>query len=209
MTGIGDMGFYGVLTNPLVGYEELARVMVSRGLKIIQLRMKGASEEEVVSTARRLREIIPDGVTFIVNDHPEIAARVGADGVHLGQDDMPFDEARRIVGPDAVIGLSTHNPRQTVDACAVGPDYIGVGPVWATPTKKNPDPAIGIDGMRAMLDLATVPAVVLGGIDHSNVAEVIAGGARNVCAVRCINASKDPGAELDRMIAALGEKKKG
>ncbi len=155
------MGFYGILTDPAVGYEELARVMVDRGLTIIQLRMKGAPPDEVVATAHRLRDIIPPRVAFIINDSPKIAALVGADGVHLGQDDMPYREAREIVGPDAVIGLSTHNPAQTRAACALGPDYIGVGPVYATPTKKRPDPVIGLDGMREMLALATAPGAEL------------------------------------------------
>lgn len=198
------MGLYGILTDPVVGYEELARVMVERGLKIIQLRMKDVDPGEVTSVARAIREIVPPGVSFVVNDDPRIAAEVEADGVHLGQDDMPYEEARRIVGPDAIIGLSTHNPDQTRRACALRPDYIGVGPVWATPTKKNPDPVIGIDGMREMLGLATVPAVVLGGIDHSNVGEVVAGGAANLCAVRCINGSRDPGGEIDRLLRAMG-----
>jgi len=203
MRDLRDMGLYGILTNPVVGYERLAEIMVAKGLKIIQLRMKDAPRAEVVAVARRLRGIVPAGVAFIVNDDPEIALEVAADGVHLGQDDMPYPRAREIMGPGAIIGLSTHNPDQTRSACALGPDYVGVGPVYATPTKRNPDPVIGLDGMRAMLGLATVPAVVLGGIDHSNAREVLDGGARNICAVRCINASDHPGAEIDRLLAAL------
>ena len=200
---IDDPGFYGILTDPVVGYRRLASVMVECGVEVIQLRMKEVAAADVVETARALRKIIPPGVLFVVNDHPEIAREVGADGVHLGQDDMPFDAARAILGPDAVIGLSTHNPEQTRAACALGPSYIGVGPVFATPTKKNPDPVIGLDGMRQMLELATVPAIVLGGIDHDNVAQVLDAGARNICAVRCINRSGDPTAELGRMQRAI------
>ncbi len=195
MTKIGKIGFYGILTNPVVGYERLAEVMVERGVRIIQLRMKDASPTEILSMARKIRRIVPRGTTFIVNDDPEIARDVGACGVHLGQDDMPYGEARKIVGSDAVIGLSTHNPAQTAAACALKPDYIGVGPVHSTPTKKNPDPVIGLGAMKEMLSIATVPAVVLGGIDHDNLAKVLGAGAQNVCAVRCINDSKDPGAE--------------
>ena len=118
---------------------------------------------------------------------------------------MPYREAREIVGDEAIVGLSTHNPDQTRAACALGPDYIGVGPVYATPTKKIPDPVLGLDGMRAMLDLATVPAVCLGGIDHGNARDVLMAGAKNICAVRCINASQTPAEELDRMLGLLGE----
>jgi thiamine-phosphate pyrophosphorylase len=201
-----EIGLYGILTDPLVGWERLAEVMVEKGLKIIQLRMKGAPVDAVERTARAVRAVVPPGVIFIVNDDPRIARDVGADGVHLGQGDAPIDEARAILGPEAIIGLSTHNPDQTRAACALRPAYIGVGPVYPTPIKKNPDPVIGLDGMAAMLALATVPAVVLGGIDHSNVRDVLAAGARNVCAVRCVNRSADPGAEIDRLLAAIAER---
>jgi len=198
-----DPGFYGILTEPTVGYQRLAEVMVECGVAVIQLRMKEVPEREVRRTAEALRRIIPDSTLFIVNDDPEIARDVGADGVHLGQDDMAHDEARRIVGPGAVIGLSTHSPQQTRDACALGPSYVGVGPVYATPTKKDPDPVIGLGGMRQMLELATVPAIVLGGIDHENAGQVLDAGARNICAVRCVNRSTDPAAELRRMQRAI------
>ena len=201
-----EIGLYGILTDPVVGYERLAEIMVQKGLRIIQLRMKGAPRAEVVAIARRVRAVVPPGVAFIVNDDPEIAVEVGAAGVHLGQGDLPYADARRIVGDAAIVGLSTHNPSQTEAACALGPDYIGVGPVFATPTKKIPDPVIGLDGMRRMLAIATVPAVVLGGIDQGNAAAVVAAGAENLCAVRCINGSPEPGAEIDRILAVLRDR---
>ncbi len=194
-----EFGLYGILTNPVVGYERLAEAMVAHKIRFIQLRMKDAPREEVLKTARNVRDIVTGESLLIVNDDPEIAAEVGADGVHLGQDDMPFEEARRIVGEDAIIGLSTHNPDQTTSACVLKPDYIGVGPVYATPTKKIPDPPLGIDGMKEMLRLATVPAVVLGSIDETNASGVLAGGARNICCVRYINQSEEPGRELQRI----------
>jgi thiamine-phosphate pyrophosphorylase len=173
--------------------------MVEAGLRIIQLRMKDVPAHDVRRTAEKLRKIIPPEVAFIVNDDPAIARDTGADGVHLGQGDMPYPQARALLGNEAIIGLSTHNPQQTRDACALLPDYIGVGPVFATPTKKIPDPDIGLDGMAAMLAVATVPAVCLGGIDHSNVRAVLEAGARNICAVRCINASATPRQEIARL----------
>lgn len=199
-----DFGFYGILTHPRDGYERLAAVMVDRAVPYIQLRMKHAPRVEVARTARALRRIVEGPSKLIINDDPEIARDEGADGVHLGQDDLPFAEARRIVGPHAIIGLSTHNPGQTLAACALGPGYIGVGPVHTTPTKDIPDPVLGLDGMARMIELATVPAVAIGGIDLDNAAAVIAAGARNLCAVRAINQADDPGAALDRMLALLG-----
>ena len=197
------IGLYGILTDPVVGYERLASFMAAKGLRVIQLRMKDTPRAEIVAVARRVRAVVPAGVAFIVNDDPEIAVEVGADGVHLGQDDTPYADARRLLGERAIIGLSTHNPGQVAAACALAPDYIGVGPVFATPTKKIPDPPIGLDGMRQMLGIATVPAVAIGCIDHGNVTQVVAAGAHNLCAVRCINGSTDPGAEIDRMLVVL------
>ncbi len=198
-----EFGLYGILTDPRVGYERLAEILVSRGVRFIQLRIKGAPREEVVRVGRSLRPRIGGGSAFIVNDDPEAAAEVGADGVHLGQGDPPYARARALLGPRAIIGLSTHNPAQTRAACALGPDYIGVGPVFPTPTKAQPDPVIGLDGMRAMLSLADRPAVVLGGIDETNLSGVLAAGARNVCAVRALNRAADPAAALDRLLAIL------
>lgn len=203
MGKISEIGFYGILTKPVVGYSQLATTMVNKGVKIIQLRMKNVPRDEILATAKELRAIIPSSVYFIVNDDAHIANEVKADGVHLGQADMSYSDARQIVGPDAIIGLSTHNPVQTQNACGLSPDYIGIGPVYVTPTKKFPDPVLGIEGMKAMLKVATVPAVCLGGIDHSNINAVLGGGAKNICAVRCINASLTPEIELDKMIAQI------
>jgi thiamine-phosphate pyrophosphorylase len=200
---LAELGFYGILSNPVLAYEQLAEIMVEHGVRIIQLRMKQQPRHEVEAVAHRLRRIIPSGHLFIVNDDPEIAREVGADGVHLGQDDMGYDAARRIVGTDAVIGLSTHNPDQTRAACTLAPDYIGVGPVFTTPTKQIPDPVIGLDGMAEMLGLATVPAVAIGGIDLDNAGQVVAAGARNLCAVRAVNRAADPGVVIERFHAII------
>ncbi len=203
MSGKPDFGVYGILTNPIVGYERLAAVMVENGVRYIQLRMKEQTKDLVKKTAERLRRIITAPSLFIINDDPTIAREVGADGVHLGQDDLSFGEARALLGDGAVIGLSTHTPDQTRAACAEGPDYIGVGPVYATPTKNIPDPVIGLDGMREMITVATCPAVAIGGIDLENLPLVLESGARNVCAVRCVNQAAEPDAVLKAMMRTL------
>lgn len=186
-------GFYAILTAPLRGYEYCTKVLVDAEVPFVQLRMKDVSPGDILPTAQLMRRITLDSNTkFIVNDYPELARDCGADGVHIGQDDMPIHVVRRIVGPDAIIGLSTHSPDQTKAACALGPDYIGIGPVFPTPTKRNPDPVIGIDGMRRMLAAATVPAVVIGGIDLSNVQQVLDAGAKNFCMVRQFTQSEEP-----------------
>lgn len=187
-----NSGIYGILTDPLVGYERLTEIMIEQGIRVIQLRMKERPRAEVVGTATKLRAMIPPDVLFIINDDPSIARETGADGVHLGQDDMPYDQARVILGPAAVIGLSTHSRAQAVAACLQCPDYIGIGPVWPTPTKKNPDQALGLETMAWMVRAATVPSVCLGSIDLSNAGQVFQAGARMICAVRCVNQARDP-----------------
>ena len=196
-------GFYGILTEPRVGHERLAAIMVEQGVAFVQLRMKDAPYEEVLDMARRLRPIIRGDSRFIINDDPRLAAEVGADGLHLGQDDMAYLEARSLLGADAIIGLSTHSPAQTRAACALDPDYIGVGPVYATPTKRIADPVIGLQGLKEMLAESTVPAVAIGGIDHVRAQEVLAAGASNLCAVRCINQAEDPARALERILQLI------
>lgn len=163
MNKIDTIGFYGILTNPVVGYEKLAAIMVEAGVTIIQLRMKDSSRNDIFETAKKVKTVIPSHVAYIINDDVEMAKELKSDGVHLGQSDMAYAEARNVLGNGPIIGLSTHNPNQTKAACALNPDYIGVGPVYATPTKKIPDPVLGIEGMQEMLKVATVPAVCLGG----------------------------------------------
>ncbi len=204
MTTAPDFGFYGILTHPRLGYRRLAAILVQRQVPYIQLRMKRVPRVEVARKARELRRIVVGPSKLIINDDPEIARDEGADGVHLGQEDMPLPDARAIVGPDAIIGLSTHNLDQTRAACALQPDYIGVGPVYTTPTKDIPDPVLGLDRMADMIAAATVPAVAIGGIDLHNLPDVLAAGARNLCAVRAINGAEDPAAALDTMLEMMG-----
>lgn len=186
-------GLYAILTDPVKGYEYMTRLLVDFEVPFIQLRMKNTPPEVILATAEKLRAITAGTRSrFIINDYPDIAAKVNADGVHLGQEDLSFPAARAIVGPNAIIGLSTHSPAQTITACALCPDYIGIGPVFPTPTKIKPDPAIGIDGMIKMIATATVPHVAIGGIDSSNLRDVLAAGARNFCMIRQIMHVSDP-----------------
>jgi len=193
-------GFYSVLTDPVKGYEYMTSLLVDSGAAFVQLRMKDAPREVVVDTALKMRKITDGaGTRFIVNDDPHIAVEVGADGVHVGQGDISYREVREIVGDDMIVGISTHNPQQTRDACIQQPDYIGIGPVWATPTKKIADPAIGIGGMKEMLAASTVPGVCIGGIDLTNLPQVLEAGAKNFCMVRQFTQSGDPAAVLKDM----------
>ena len=192
-----DFGFYLVITNPVVGYAKCAEAAVRAGVKIIQLRMKHAARDEILREAREMRRVTAGTETlFIVNDDPSIAAEAEADGVHVGQDDLPPADVRARFPGLRIVGLSTHNPAQVAASRAQPIDYIGVGPVYATPTKDIPDPTLGLETMRTMIDAAAHPAVAIGGIDATRLADVLAAGARNWAVVRAVCQSPDPYAAI-------------
>ncbi|MBK5232042.1 MAG: thiamine phosphate synthase [Thermoleophilia bacterium] len=186
--------------------EPLLKAALDGGADIIQLREKSGDMRMIDRSAQTFRRLADNyGVPFMVNDDPEFAVSCRADGVHIGQDDMSVEEARRIVGTDALIGLSTHSAEQI--AAAVGVDHISVGPVWETPTKEG-RPAVGLDLVRHAAETTTIPFFAIGGIDTENVDEVLAAGARRICVVRAIRDAQDPtgvAAALRRAFAAVGE----
>ena len=191
-------GLYLVMTDPVAGYEACAAAAVRCGVRYLQLRMKEPPRDAVLETARRVRAItLGSDTLFILNDDVTIAREVDADGVHLGQGDLPLDEARRLwPAPGKRFGLSTHNELQAVMASRRSPDYIGVGPVFATPTKAVSDPVLGLERMASIVRSTPVAAVAIGGIDRGNLAEVLRRGARNFCVVRAVNRQPDPGTAI-------------
>ena len=190
---IEAFGLYLVITDPLTSFEACAEAAVQADVRYVQLRMKKAARDTVVAAAARLRSITSGTRTrFIVNDAPSIAAEVGADGVHLGQDDLPLDQARRHYPSLKIFGLSTHNPEQARRAVSLAPDYCGVGPVFATPTKEIPDPALGPAQAGVIIRAAPFTTVAIGGINESNLAEVLAAGAINFSVVRYVCRSPQP-----------------
>jgi thiamine-phosphate pyrophosphorylase len=192
---MGDaFGLYIVMTDPVAGYEACAEAAARCGVRYLQLRMKGAHREAVLQNALRVRGItLGSDTLFIVNDDVTIARDVDADGVHLGQHDLPIDEARGLwPARGKRFGLSTHDGQQALLASRLSPDYIGVGPVFATPTKADPDPVLGLERMASIVRSSPVPAVAIGGIDRGNLAEVLRHGARNFCVARAVNRRPDP-----------------
>jgi len=163
------------------------------GVDMVQLRDKDAGDEELLRAAARFRAICADhGALFWLNDRPDLAVEAGADGVHVGQDDTPVAEVRSVVGPDLLIGLSTHTPEQFDAALGSGADQLSVGPVWETPTKAG-RPAAGLDYVRyAAARGGEVPWFAIGGIDLDNVGEVVGAGARRVVVVRAIRDADEP-----------------
>lgn len=187
--GILDLGY--VTADAAPGILEK---MLAGGVDIVQLRAKRQSPVEVAALARRLRPIVAaTGVPLIVNDHPALVSECAADGAHVGQDDLAVSEARRMAGPGRIVGKSTHSIAQALAAVsnpAEMPDYIGFGPLFATPTK--PDyPAIGVENIRRVHEMVPVPIFCIGGIKRENLEAVIAAGARRVVVVSGILQAAD------------------
>jgi thiamine-phosphate pyrophosphorylase len=188
------------------GGRPLAEVLapaLAGGVDLFQLRDKTARDEDVLAAAAVARELCAQaGALFFVNDRPDLAAAAGADGVHVGQDDGSVADARAIVGPDALVGQSTHSPAE-LDA-ATDADLIGVGPVHATPTKAGRTPA-GIELVRYAAAQARVPWFAIGGMDPVTIPEAMAAGARRVAIVRAIADADDPRAAAAALVAQLHE----
>jgi thiamine-phosphate pyrophosphorylase len=184
---------------------DVMEAAIRGGADVVQLRDKETPPDLLLEKARALRELTRRyGVAFIVNDYPELALEAEADGVHLGQEDMPIAEARRMLGKDKIIGVSTHNMSQAREAVRQGADYIGVGPVYPTPTKPG-RPAAGLAFVRQAAAEIAIPWVAIGGITLDNADEVLDAGARRLCAVSAIVGSPDPEAasrEFRKRIAA-------
>ena len=190
---VEPFGLYVILTNPIAGYERCAEAAVAAGVRFLQLRMKSENPECALEMARRLRAITANTQThFIVNDDPDLAAEVGADGVHLGQDDEPIAVARARHPGIRIWGLSTHDEAQAAAAQTFAPDYIGVGPVFPTPTKARPDPTLGLERMGRIVKASACAAVAIGGINARNLREVLAAGAVNFAVVRPVCESSQP-----------------
>jgi thiamine-phosphate pyrophosphorylase len=177
------------------GYEPMVRAACEGGADVVQFRDKLITGKERYRVAARLRNICRDaGVIFIVNDALEVALAVGADGVHLGQDDLPVREAKKLMHPMGIknflVGCSTHSLEQAQEAERQGADYIGIGPVFATPTKPTYNP-VGLELVRAVTSRVRVPHVAIGGIDATNVGQVLAAGAERVAVVRAVCGADD------------------
>lgn len=174
--------------------EEVVREMIRGGIAIVQYREKrpDKSHRQMLAECRRIRELTrAAGVPFIVNDYVDIALLVDADGVHVGQDDLPVQAVRRLIGPHKLIGLSTHSPEHIQQAEAEGADYIGVGPVFSTQTKADVVDAVGFDYLAYAVQNSRLPIAAIGGIKAHNIAQVAQHGARTICLVTEIVGATD------------------
>jgi thiamine-phosphate pyrophosphorylase len=183
---------------------EIARQLLSAGVRLLQYRAKGLPARETLQTARQIAEFArTEAAHFFVNDRPDLAYLSGADGVHVGQDDLSVEQARSILGPDRWVGVSTHNRQQFEQAAATSADYLAIGPIFATTSKANPDPVVGTALVRELRPLTKKPIVAIGGIRLERAAEVIEAGADSVAVISDILAAPDPGAQARQFLQRL------
>lgn len=196
-------GLYIILTNPFIGYENLAKIAVSSGVSAIQLRIKDSSEDKL-KIANNLKKITENSDTyFIINDDIDLAIEVNADGVHLGQEDMSLLNAREKWNDvKKIIGISTHNLKQALEARKNGANYIGVGPIYSTESKKNLGSILGIIKAQDIVDKCQCPSFAIGGIGYKNLNEVKNIGTNGFCVLGAVNNTADP----RRVIKRLQEK---
>lgn len=184
--------------------EAFLTAICEASVDVVQLRDKTATEDELRSAADVFRRVCErTGTLFVVNDFPGLAVQVGADGVHLGQEDVHPDHARRVIGPDLIIGRSTHGREQLDAAAEEDVDYVAVGPVHPTPTKEG-RPAIGLEPVRYAAQHSTHPWFAIGGLDDTTLPDALEAGARRVCVVRFVCEAADPGEACWTLRKAVG-----
>jgi thiamine-phosphate pyrophosphorylase len=184
---------------------ECAKKLAAAGVRLLQYRNKLGSARELFESSKRLSSLlVPQGVTFVVNDRADVAAVAGADAVHVGQDDLGVEEARLAAGAGRFVGVSTHNLEQFQRAATSSADYIAVGPIFATGTKANPDPVVGTQFIRKVRTVTDKPIVAIGGITLERAPEIIEAGADSVAVIGDILGAPEPAVRARQYIDLLG-----
>jgi thiamine-phosphate pyrophosphorylase len=178
------------------------------GVKIVQYREKSKSTKEMIEEAAKIKELCKDKAIFLINDRVDVALAVEADGVHLGQDDMPYEAARHMLGYDKVIGITVHNIEEAVAAQNLGADYVGASPVFETHSKKDAGKPAGLELIRAVRENIELPIVAIGGIKLDNLASVIEAGADSATALSAVLAKDDVEEEVRKFIEIINAYKK-
>jgi len=211
--GITIPRFYAILDAEQAGERSpvvLCEALLGAGVRLIQYRNKKASSRELFETSRELAERVRRaGGIFIVNDRADVARAASADGVHLGQDDLPVELARRVLEAGKCVGFSTHRLEQVVEAEQSSADYIAFGPIFSTQSKAQPDPVVGLEGLRAARRATRKPLVAIGGITLKRVREVIDAGADSVAVIADLMRAPDVTTRAREFLEAVGEKEPG
>ncbi|MFB0547154.1 MAG: thiamine phosphate synthase [Anaerolineae bacterium] len=189
---------------------EVVRAAIEGGASVIQWRDKMANTRQLVEVGRQLRELTREmGICFIVNDRIDVALALEADGVHVGQDDMPARLARKLMGPDKIVGVSASTVAEAVQVEAEGADYVAASPVFSTPTKTDAPPPTGLEGLRAIVEAVHVPVIAIGGINTANAGAVITAGAAGVAVISAVVAADDIAAAARQLRDAVERARKG
>ena len=198
---------YAILDAELAGDRLFSSAdnLASSGVEIIQYRNKAASSRVLYEECSRLIELLRGQSRFIVNDRADVAALCGAGGVHVGQEDIAAEDARATCGRERWVGISTHNLRQFEAAIQTSADYVAVGPIFATASKNNPDPVVGVDFVRRVRALTSKPSVAIGGITLENAAEVYRAGADSIAVIRDLIAAPDPASRARQFLNLASE----
>ncbi len=187
--------------------ETIVQSILEAGCKIFQVREKSLSKREYFQLVKHIREITPPEVLMFCNDHLDVALAVGADGVHLGQSDLPIRAARSLA-PDLLIGASSHNMQEAIDAQKAGADYVNIGPIFSTKTKVGASEFLGPQAIAKISSSIEIPFTVMGGIKRDNIHKVLKAGARRIAVVTAVTAADDPrqaAEELRKMILDFGD----
>jgi len=196
----------GVIQGPV---QVVARQLMRVGVRLLQYRAKNLAARDMLETCVALAGMARENrATFFVNDRPDVAWLAGADGVHVGQEDLGVEQARALVGAERWVGVSTHNPEQFEKAAATSADYIAIGPVFETRSKAKPDPVVGTQMIRRVRGLTHKPIVAIGGIRLESAAEVIEAGADSVAVINDIVGASDPAEKAERFLERLGAVKR-
>ena len=179
-----------------------AKELSAASVTLLQYRNKSGDAREMLEEARELRQGLGDSVKLIMNDRADLALMAGFDGVHVGQDDLSPEGARKVIGPSRWLGVSTHNPEQVREADKTSADYIAVGPVFTTASKAHPDPVIGLEGVRRARALTQKPLVAIGGITRANCRSVIEAGADSIAVISDL--VREPGKSAEEFLRILG-----
>ena len=191
-------------------HVDVARESILGGATMVQFRDKNAGTREILDAAFEIRDLAKRaGIPFIVNDRIDIAMAVGSDGVHLGQEDMPIDVARRILGQSRIIGISATNLEEAIEAQRQGADYLGVGPIFATPSKEDAAEPMGPVGLAEIRKQVRIPIVAIGGITEENAGEVMAAGADGIAVISAIAGASDIKEATCRLLGCLSQYLKG
>lgn len=171
---------------------EVAQAAIEGGASIIQFRDKEMSTRQLVETARKIKELTDEAsIPLIINDRLDVALAVDADGVHVGQDDMPAALARQLIGPHKILGVSASTVEEALQAEREGADYVSASPVFTTPTKPDAPPPTGLEGLRAIVEAVNLPVIAIGGINEKNAAEVIEAGAQGIAVISAVISAPD------------------